>query len=102
MQGVKIVMDEEKMLRNGLNPSEIYAKIDEFAKNNNLNKQDKHHYMGNDDDKDFSNVAIFACIHLLHYKDFTKNVKEWYWLKNENIDSDLIKHYKNKQEGVWE
>ena len=101
--GVRIVLDEEKILREGkYKLDELYAYLDEIAKEADLTKQDKYNYIGKGDEKDFSRVGIFTFVEAVENEAITRNVKEWYWLKNGVLCDDVIATSKAEGEGVWE
>ena len=103
VRGVKIVLDEEKILREGkYKLDELYAYLDETAKIAKLAKQDKYTYVGNGDKEDFSRVGIFCIAEVIDNEAITKNLKEWYWLKNGVLCDDVIATSKAEGEGVWE
>ena len=82
-RGTRIVMDEDKIKREGIYDLEnIYKDID-----------------GNE--KDLAALAIFNFHKLVEQEWFTKNVKEWTWINKEEGDENLIEHFKNENEGVW-
>ncbi|CAD7289523.1 hypothetical protein LMG7974_01600 [Campylobacter majalis] len=101
--GVKIVMDEDKILReNKYTLDEIYHNIDELAKSAEMIKQDKFTYLAPKNEDMLSCMGIFILNRLTKKEWFTKNVKEWDWLENGNITLDLIKKSKEYGKGVWE
>lgn len=103
VRGVKIVLDEEKILREGkYKLDELYAYLDETAKIAKLTKQDKYTYVGNGDKEDFSRVGIFSIAEVIDNEAITKNVKEWYWLKDGVPYADVIADCKKEGMGVWE
>lgn len=100
--GTKIVMDEEKILKKGLNLNEIYAKIDELAQKSNMIKKDKFTYVCKGNEQDLSNMGVFNMLFLPEYENFTRNVKEWLWLSPSEGVSDMINFTKQENEGIWE
>ena len=103
VRSVRIVLDEEKILREGkYKLDELYAYLDEIAKEADLTKQDKCNYIGKGDEKDFSRVGIFTVVEAVENEAITRNVKEWYWLKNGVLCDDIIATSKAEGEGVWE
>ena len=100
---VRIVLDEEKILREGKYKLEdLYAYLDEIAKEADLIKQDKCNYVGKGDKNDLSRIGIFTVNNAVHNEAITRNVKEWYWLENGVIDTNVIKSAKRHNHGVWE
>ena len=74
-RGTRIVMDEDKIKREGIYDLE--------------------------NEKDLAALAIFNFHKLVEQEWFTKNVKEWTWINKEEGDENLIEHFKNENEGVW-
>ncbi len=93
--GTRIVLDEEKILR------ENKYNLDEIAKESGLIKIDKHTYHCKGDEKDLACLGIFVLQHLVEYDWFTLNVKEWQWINEKEGNSDLISRCKKEGEGVW-
>ena len=80
-RGTRIVMDEDKIKREGIYDLEnIYKDIDNMAEYAGLIKKNKY---------------------TVEQEWFTKNVKEWTWINKEEGDENLIEHFKNENEGVW-
>lgn len=103
LKSVRIVLDEEKILREGKYKLEdLYAYLDEIAKKANLHKQDKFTYFAERDEEDMSHIAIFTINHAIDNEAITRNVKEWYWLKDGVITTDVIESAKSEGDGVWE
>ena len=103
--GTRIVLDEEKILREGKYDLEkMYEMIDELAEYSGLIKIDKHTYHCKGDKNDLACLGIFIHKHLIDYDWFTKNVKSWNWLgdsNDENYVGDLIALLKKENIGVW-
>ena len=94
-RGTRIVMDEDKIKREGIyNLEKIYKDIDNIAEYAGLIKKNKYTYICQGNEKDLAALAIFN-----FHK--TKNVKEWTWINKEEGDENLIEHFKNENEGVW-
>ena len=103
VRSVRIVLDEEKILREGKYKLEdLYAYLDEIAKEEGLTKQDKYTYVGKGDEKDLSRIANFTVLEAIKNEAITRNVKEWLWFENEKIDVNVIKSAKRNGDGVWE
>ena len=97
-RGTRIVMDEDKIKREGIYDLEnIYKDIDNMAEYAGLIKKNKYTYICQGNEKDLAALAIFNFHKLVEQEWFTKNVKEWTWINNEN----LIEHFKRENEGVW-
>ena len=103
MRSVRIVLDEEKILREGkYKLDELYAYLDEQAQHAKLVKQDKCNYVCRGDRNDLSCLGIFTINNVAQNEAITRNVKEWFWLDNGVIDIDVIAKSKSKGMGVWE
>lgn len=101
--GTRIVLDEEKILKEGqYDLDKLYQLIDELAAESGLIKIDKHTYHCRGDEKDLACLGIFVLQHLVEYDWFTLNVKEWDWLSEKEGNSDLISRCKKEGEGVWQ
>ena len=103
VRGVRIVLDEEKILREGkYKLDELYAYLDEIAKEADLTKQDKYTYIGKGDDKDLSRVGIFTVVEAVKNEAITRNIKEWLWLMDGKPYLNVIEEAKAEGDGVWE
>ena len=103
VEGVRIVLDEEKILREGkYKLDELYAYLDEIAAKSKLTKQDKYTYVGNGSKHDAARVGIFCIAEVIDNEAITKNLKEWFWLKDGKICGDIIAECKDEKMGVWE
>ena len=103
VRSVRIGLDEEKILREGKYKLEdLYAYLDEIAKEEGLTKQDKYTYVGKGDEKDLSRIANFTVLEAIKNEAITRNAKEWYWLTNGEIDTNIVKAAKEYGDGVWE
>ena len=101
-RGTRIVMDEDKIKREGIyNLEKIYKDIDNIAEYAGLIKKNKYTYICQGNEKDLAALAIFNFHKLVEQEWFTKNVKEWTWINKEEGDENLIEHFKNENEGVW-
>ena len=98
--GIKIVMDEEKILREGkYTLEEIYKNIDDLAEFSRMKKIDKYYYVSKNDSP--TDLGCFVWSNLEEQDWFIDNVKEWLWLdKEEGIDNilEVIKDFKAKNE----
>ena len=102
-KSVRIVLDEEKILREGkYKLDELYTYLDEIAKIAKLKKRDKYTYVADRDENDMARLGIFTLNEAIENEAITKNVKEWYWLKDDEISTDVIKSAKRCGDGVWE
>ena len=101
--GIKIVMDEEKILREGkYTLEEIYKNIDDLAEFSRMKKIDKFYYVSKNDTP--SDLGCFVWSNLEEQDWFIDNVKEWLWLdKEEGIDNilEVSKEFKAKNEEIY-
>lgn len=103
VRSVRIVLDEEKILREGkYKLDELYTYLDEIAKKAKLTKQDKFNYLSSGDENDLARVGIFTINYAVENEAITRNVKEWYWLKDGVPYLNVIKSAKAEGNGVWE
>lgn len=103
LKSVRIVLDEEKILREGKYKLEdLYAYLDEIAKEAKLHKQDKFTYYADKNENDMARLGIFTISNAVQNEAITRNVKEWYWLKDGVITTDVIQSAKREGHGVWE
>ena len=100
---VRIVLDEEKILREGKYKLEdLYAYLDEIAKEAKLHKRDKYTYVADRNENDLARLGIFTISNAVKNEAITRNVKEWYWLENGVIDTNIIEEAKENGDGIWE
>ncbi len=100
--GTHFVLDEEKILREGIYDLEdVYKTIEEIALECRMIKIDKNTYHAPDDEHCLADLGIFTMRHLVNSDWFTLNVKEWTWVSQKDGDSDLIADFKNDKVGVW-
>lgn len=100
--GTKIVLDEEKIKREGIYDLEkMYEIIDEMAKKCGLIKIDKYTYHCEGSKYDLGRLGLFTMSNLAETDWITKNVKEWEWLSEREGNSDMISFLKNENKGVW-
>jgi len=94
---VKIVMDEEKIIREDkYDLDEMYQIIDEIAELTNMKKLNKYYYISKDDR--LENLGAFAIFSLSEKEWFMENVKEWTWFDKGGEPEDMIKFYEDKKE----
>ena len=101
--GIKIVMDEEKIIREGkYTLEEIYKNIDDLAEFSRMKKIDKFYYVSKNDSP--SDLGCFVWSNLEEQDWFIDNVNEWLWLdKEEGIDNilEVSKEFKAKNEEIY-
>ncbi|OBV28815.1 hypothetical protein BKN38_07820 [Helicobacter sp. CLO-3] len=101
--GTKIILDEEKILREDkYDLEQMYQLIDELARESGLIKIDKHTYHCKGNEQDLACLGIFVYKNLVEHDWFTLNLKEWIWISEKEGDSDLIDFCKKEGEGVWQ
>ncbi|RTK00927.1 hypothetical protein C3H41_08975 [Campylobacter jejuni] len=101
--GTKIVLDEEKILKEGkYDLKDMYKMIDEYAKESGMIKINKETYHCKGDKYDLGCLGMFTHCNLLECDWFTLNVKEWTWLSEREGNIDLIAKSKARNEGVWQ
>ena len=102
MLGTRIVLDEEKIIKDGIYKlDELYAYLDEVAKEACMIKQDKFTYLCKGDENDLFNLGNFTMYNVIQNEAITKNVKEWFWLENGEIESNIISESKQDGIGKW-
>lgn len=94
---MKIIIDENKVNEEDkYSLTEIYSKLDKlFTEKGILARDEEGYYKGSNNKNDFANFGII----MWGLKDcdwFTKNVEEWKWYVDGEIE-DLIIHYKLKE-----
>lgn len=98
----KIIMDEDKILKEGIYTLEtIYKLIDDFALQSNMIKESKTLYIAKDDKNALSSMGIFNHRMLIKSDWFTKNVKEWIFIDKSEGNTDMISISKLRKKGVW-
>ncbi len=101
--GTRIVLDEEKIKREGkYNLEKIYKNIDEIAEESGLIKKNKYTYICKGDEKDLAALGIFNFQNLVEEEWFTKNVKEWTLINRKEGNEDLIEVCKKHYNCAWE
>lgn len=89
--GTKIILDEEKILREKkYNLAQMYEIIDEMALESGLVKINKHTYHCKGNEKDLACLGIFIQYNLMEAEWFVKNVAEWIWISEREGDLDII------------
>jgi len=102
--GIKIVMDEEKILKeNEYSLEDIYNGIDHLAQFAGMKKIDKYYYVSMNDTP--SELGCFVIANLEERDWFMNNVKEIIWYDKVEGITDMIKFFeernrKNKNEKV--
>jgi len=87
--GIKIVMDEEKILKeNEYRLEDIYNGIDHLAQFAGMKKVDKYYYVSINDTP--SELGCFAFSNLKKQEWFMDNVKEWLWLDKLEGITDIL------------
>ncbi len=97
--GIKIVMDEEKIIREKeYNLEDIYKAIDDLAEFSRMKKVDNYYYVSKNDTP--SDLGCFVWSNLNKRSWFTENIKEWLWIDKTDGINDIIKFIKeeNKNE----
>jgi len=94
--GVRIVMDEEKILREQeYDLEDIYNGIDHLAQFAGMKKIDKYYYVSINDTP--SELGCFVFANLEEREWFMKNVKEIIWYDDEGV-FDIIQFRKNEED----
>lgn len=97
--GTRIVLDEEKILREERYDLEaMYRLIDKLAKESGLIKIDKYTYHCRGDEKDLACLGVFVWKNLMKNSWLTLNVKEWDWLSEKEGNESLI----GDDMGIWQ
>jgi len=95
--GIKIVMDEEKILNEGkYRLKDIYRNIDDLAEFSRMKKIDKYYYVSKNDTP--SDLGCFAWSNLEEQDWFIENVKEWLWLDKDDGVHNISAHIIEKRE----
>lgn len=99
--GAKIVLDEEKILRENIYDLEkMYDIIDGLARDCGLIKIDRHTYHCKGNEKDLACLGIFIHDYLKNTEWFLRNVKEWIWISEREGDLDIIKRERSKGNNI--
>lgn len=101
MTGTRFELDEEKILREKkYDLDAIYEIIDRVAKRAELTKKSKNHFVF-DGENAPAHVGIFVFNHMSKYEWFTKNLKSWEWLDDDEGNDDIMAMFKEENKGVW-
>ena len=101
--GTKIVIDEEKVLREKKYKLDvIYEYLDKLAEQCNLIRIDKNTFHAKGNEKDLESLGIFMCIYAVENEWLTKNIKEWIWIDEVEGNEDMMVKFKKEKIGVWE
>ena len=101
--GTKIVIDEEKVLREKKYKLDvIYEYLDKLAKQCDLIKIDKNTFHAKGNENDLANLGLFVYKHAIKNEWITKNVKEWVWISENSENEDMMAKFKKENIGVWE
>jgi len=93
--GIKIVMNEEKIINDNKYDLElVYKEIDRLAEFAGMKKIDKYNYVSKNDSP--SELGCFALTNLEKHKWFVDNVKEWLWYTPSDGVIDIIEFIKNR------
>ncbi|PSM52737.1 hypothetical protein CBLAS_0856 [Campylobacter blaseri] len=106
--GVRLLLDEEKIKREGkYSVDELYAKIDDLAKGI-LIKRDNHIYEAPSNRNDLANIMIFTLTRLSRRQWFVDNCKELVLLEADGDKSiytasedDLMETYIQEGFKLW-
>ena len=99
--GTKIILDEEKIIKEGeYNVDNLYEQIKACAKENNLIEIDKNTYHAKESEHALANLFNFIN-KIQEISMFTKNIKEWILIDEEEENVDIIEESKRLNEGIW-
>ncbi|EHK5077176.1 hypothetical protein AAIL08_001714 [Campylobacter upsaliensis] len=102
MLGTRIVLDEEKIIKEGVYClKELYTYLDSVAEEAHMIKQDKFTYFCQGDENDLASLGIFTNNNVVFNEAITKNLKEWVWLKDNIPYLDVIEEAKKEKDGIW-
>ena len=96
MMKMKVQLNEKEIEKSGkYTVEQINNMVIEVAKKRGITKRNKKGlFMGNGDDKDFSNFGRIV-LYLIEQEWFLPYVKTWILYVGDEVD-DLAKHYKRK------
>ncbi len=96
MMKMEVQMDEKKIKQSGAySVEQINTMVSEVAKKKGITKKNESGlFIGNGDDKDFSNFGLMV-LYLKKQEWFLPFVKTWVLYVGDEVD-DLAKHYKRK------
>ena len=101
--GTKIVIDEEKVLREKKYKLDvIYEYLDKLAEQCNLIRIDKNTFHAKGNEKDLANLGIFIYDNAIEKEWLTQNVKEWIWIDEDEGNENMMAKLKKENIGVWE
>jgi len=93
--GTKIVIDEEKVLREKKYKLDvIYEYLDKLAEQCNLIRIDKNTFHAKGNENDLANLGLFICHYAAQNEWITKNVKEWVWIYEDEGNENMIQNKK--------
>jgi|GEM_PF-715361 len=101
--GIRIVMDEEKILKEDKYDLEkMYKAIDDIAMYSEMKKIDKYYYVSMNNS--WVDLGVFAFNNLEEKEWFMDNVKEWLWLDKIEGVTDILKYIekRNKKKKIDE
>ncbi len=91
MLGTRIVLNEEKILRENIySLQEMYDLIDKRANELDFIKEDKYTYIAKDDKDALSNMGLLCFNYLMKLDWFISNLTEWIFIDSEEGNSDLL------------
>ena len=102
MLGTKFELDNDKLIALGYDPQEFESKIDEVAQKIGLIKVGKCEYHGNDTEQELGDLGTLCFRYLSKNEPFSKSVKSWIWLDDEEGNDDLVAMLKSKNERLWQ
>lgn len=96
MMKMEVQMDEKKIKQSGAySVEQINTMVSEVARKKGITKKNESGlFIGNGDDKDFSNFGLMV-LYLKKQEWFLPFVKTWVLYVGDEVD-DLAKHYKRK------
>jgi hypothetical protein len=103
MRGTRIILDEEKIKREGkYNLDKMYYALAEYAKRNNLIVKDKNTFVCPNSKHDLAYLGNYAYDYLAKLEWLSGNVKEWTWFcEEDDYSEDMIKLCKKYKVGLY-
>lgn len=102
MTATKFVLDEEAIKADPKYSLDgLYETIEEAAKRAHLKKVDKGYYVCYEDKNEPAYMGIFVFNYMSKIECFTKYLRSWVWVENNQVDDDIIRVLKNSNKGVW-
>jgi len=101
--GMRIVMDEEKILKEDIYDLEkLYKAIDDIAIYSEMKKINKYYYVSMNNS--WVDLGVFAFNNLEEKEWFIDNVKEWLWLDKLEGITDILEYIekRNKKKKINE